>query len=132
MLAYVAAVMVAMLAKGGRLDRIAMGLSGLCLVHCIATAVLLGLLATSASFLANPVIHETGLALASAFALLALGRGVLARRRLLPLPIGIAGLGLMAAALVLPEGGDVLLTMAGVALVALAHWLNCRPASANE
>ena len=29
----------------GRLDRIAMGISGLCVVHCVATAVLLGLLA---------------------------------------------------------------------------------------
>ena len=30
-----------------RLDRLAMGLSGLCAVHCVATAVLLGLLASA-------------------------------------------------------------------------------------
>jgi hypothetical protein len=34
-----------------RLDRIAMGLSGLCAVHCVATAVLLGLLASAGGLL---------------------------------------------------------------------------------
>src|SRR5436190_23282751 len=36
-----------------RLDRLAMGLSGLCLVHCVATAVLLGLLASAGGFLGS-------------------------------------------------------------------------------
>ena len=35
-----------------RLDRIAMGLSGLSLVHCLATAVLLGLLSAAGASLA--------------------------------------------------------------------------------
>ena len=37
----------------GRLDRIAIGLSGLCLVHCLATAILLGLLASAGGFLGS-------------------------------------------------------------------------------
>ena len=38
-----------------------MGLSGLCLVHCVATAVLLGLLASAGGMLGAPIIHEVGL-----------------------------------------------------------------------
>ena len=34
----------------GRLDRIAIGLSGLCLVHCLATAVFLGILSAAGGF----------------------------------------------------------------------------------
>ena len=47
-----------------RLDRIAMGLSGLCLVHCVGTAVLVGILASASGFLGKPIIHEVGLVLA--------------------------------------------------------------------
>ena len=39
---------------GSRLDRLAMGLSGLCAVHCVATAVLLGLLASAGGILGKP------------------------------------------------------------------------------
>jgi hypothetical protein len=117
--------MVALLEKPGRLDRIAMGLSGLCLVHCVATAVLLGLLASAGGFLANPLIHETGLTLAMLFAVVALGRGAIAHGFVLPVAVGSLGLGVMAGALTLPEGHDVLFTMAGVGLLALGHRLNC-------
>jgi hypothetical protein len=53
----------------GRLDRIAMGISGLCLVHCLATAVLLGLLSAAGGILGAPWIHEVGLSLAMILAL---------------------------------------------------------------
>src|SRR5215212_10075789 len=58
-----------------RLDRIAMGLSGLCLVHCVATAVLLALVSAAGGFLGSPVIHEVGLSLAMIIGAFALGRG---------------------------------------------------------
>lgn len=117
--------MVALLDKPGRLDRIAMGLSGLCLVHCIATAVLLGLLASAGGILGSPLIHETGLMLAMVFAIIALGRGAMAHGFMLPVLVGSLGLGVMAGALTLPEGHDVLFTMVGVGLLALGHRLNC-------
>ena len=41
-----------------------MGISGLCVVHCIGTAVLRGLLASAGGFLGRPIIHEVGLTLA--------------------------------------------------------------------
>ncbi|HVI04721.1 MAG TPA: MerC domain-containing protein, partial [Sphingomicrobium sp.] len=54
----------------------AMGLSGLCVVHCVATAVLIGLLASAGGFLGKPVVHEVGLTLAMIIGAIALGRGV--------------------------------------------------------
>ena len=106
-------------------DRIAMGLSGLCLVHCVATAVLLGLLASAGGFLGSPVIHEVGLTLAMIVGAFALGRGILEHGFMMPSAIGALGLGVMAGALSLPEGGhEPFYTVAGVMILALGHRLN--------
>src|SRR3954451_23184174 len=109
----------------GRLDRIAMGLSGLCVVHCVATAVLLGLLASAGGFLGQPIVHEVGLTLAMVIGAFALGRGILDHGFMLPSAIGALGLGAMAGALSLPEGGhEAIYTVAGVMILALGHRLN--------
>src|SRR5438270_3667475 len=109
----------------GRLDRIAMGLSGLCLVHCVATAVLLGLLASAGGFLGRPIIHEVGLSLAMMIGAFALGRGILEHGFVMPAAIGALGLGVMAGALSLPEGGhEPIYTVMGVMILALGHRLN--------
>jgi MerC mercury resistance protein len=109
---------------GGRLDRIAMGLSGLCVIHCIATAALLGLLA-SAGALGSPLVHEVGLTLAMVIGAYALGRGLFDHGFLMPAAIGALGLGVMAGALSLPEGGhEAVYTVVGVMVVALGHRLN--------
>lgn len=118
--------MIARIAKPGRLDRIAMGLSGLCLVHCVATAILLGVLASAGGFLAQPIFHEVGLVLAMILGIIALGRGAFAHGSFRPIAVGSVGLALMGTALALPEGKDVLVTVAGVSLLAFAHRLNCR------
>lgn len=117
--------MTALLARPGRLDRIAIGLSGLCLVHCVATAVVLGLLASAGGLLGAPIIHEVGLVLAIILGAVALGRGVLDHGFMLPAAVGALGLGVMAGALQLPhDGSEAAYTMAGIALVALGHRLN--------
>src|SRR3954462_12195425 len=104
----------------GRLDRIAMGLSGLCVVHCVATAVLLGLLASAGGFLGQPIIHEVGLTLAMIIGAFALGRGILEHGFMMPSAIGGLGLGVMAGALSLHEtGNEPIFTVIGVAFVAL-------------
>jgi len=109
----------------GRLDRLAIGLSGLCAVHCVATAVFLGLVASAGGFLGQPIIHEVGLTLAMALAALALGRGILQHGFLLPSSIGALGLGVMAGALTMPhDGRESLYTIIGVLIVALGHRLN--------
>lgn len=111
----------------GLLDRIAMGVSGLCLVHCLASAVLVAVLASAGGFLLHPAIHEVGLAVAIGLAALALGRGIIVHGFMLPAAIGGLGLGVMAGALSLPHGGgEGLCTIIGVALVALGHHLNRR------
>src|SRR5258708_17697828 len=108
-----------------RLDRIAMGISGLCVVHCVATAVLLGLLASAGGFLGKPIIHEVGLSLAMIIGTIALGRGVFEHGFMLPTAVGALGLGVMAGALSLPEGGhEPVYTVAGVLILALGHRLN--------
>ena len=102
-----------------------MGLSGLCLVHCVATAVLLGVLATAGSVLRQPIIHEVGLTLAMIIGAVALGRGVREHGFILPAAVGALGLAVMATALTLPEGGlEPLYTVAGVMILALGHRLN--------
>ena len=117
--------MVALLAKPGRLDRMAIGLSGLCLVHCLATAIFLGVIASVSGFLGQPIIHEVGLTLAMMLGAIALGRGAIEHGFVLPIAIGALGLGVMAGAISLPhDGSEPLYTMVGVGLLALGHRLN--------
>ena len=109
----------------GRLDRIAMGISGLCLVHCVATAVLLALVASAGGFLGSPMIHEVGLTLAMVFGSIALLRGIFEHGFMMPSAIGGLGLGIMAGALTLPhDGTEAAYTVIGVLIVALGHRLN--------
>lgn len=109
------------------LDRLAIGLSGLCLVHCLATSVLVALLASAGGLLGSPLIHEVGLALAIPFGAIALGRGMTVHGYMMPSAIGALGLGMMMGALNLPHGGEeTLFTLIGVGLLALGHDLNRR------
>jgi hypothetical protein len=108
-----------------RLDRIAMGLSGLCLVHCLASAVLLALLSAAGGILGSPAIHEVGLVLAMMLGAISLGRGMLEHGFVMPSAIGGLGLGVMAGALTLPhDGSEAFATVLGVMVLALGHRLN--------
>jgi len=108
-----------------RLDRLAITLSGLCLVHCLASAVLLGLLSAAGSALGAAWIHEVGLSLAMMLGAVALGRGVMEHGFMMPSAVGALGLGVMAGALTLPhDGGEALCTVIGVGILALGHELN--------
>ena len=111
------------------LDRLAIGLSGLCLVHCIASAVLLAMLSTVGGMLLNPMFHEIGLTIAILLGALALGRGVVAHGYVMPAFMGSFGLGVMAGAMTLPHDGsgmEQLWTVIGVGLLAFGHDLNRR------
>ncbi|CAN5181400.1 hypothetical protein BH09PSE3_BH09PSE3_22800 [soil metagenome] len=119
--------------RNGTIDRIAVTLSGLCLVHCIATVVLLGLVSSVASWLGNPLIHEAGLALATLLGAIALVGGAFSHGRALPTVIGTVGLLFMACALFVPHGGrEALLTIIGVSFLAGAHWLNRKAHGPHE
>ena len=114
----------------GVLDRLAIGISGLCMVHCLASSVLLALIASAGGVLLHPVVHEAGLVLAIGFGALALGRGIVDHGYMMPSAIGATGLGMMAGALTLPhDGGETLYTLIGVGVLALGHDLNRRATS---
>src|SRR5690242_20853879 len=109
----------------GRLDRIAIGLSAVCTVHCVATAVLLALVASAGGLLGKPIIHEVGLSLAMILGAIALGRGVREHGFILPSAVGVAGLGIMGFAMSLHESGyEPAVTILGVCVLALGHRLN--------
>ena len=102
-----------------------MGLSGLCAVHCVATAVLLGLVASAGGMLGKPIIHEVGLSLAMILGAIALGRGMREHGFVLPSLIGAVGLAIMAYAMTLHESGfEPVVTILGVSVLALGHRLN--------
>lgn len=111
--------------QSSRLDRYAIGLSGLCLVHCLGTTVVLAMVASAGGMLGADWIHEVGLSLAMIMGAVALGRGILDHGYTMPSAVGGLGLGVMAGALTLPhDGTEALYTMVGVGILALGHRLN--------
>ena len=113
--------------REGRIDRMAVSLSGLCLAHCIGTAALVALVASASSIFMAPIVHEVGLTLAIVLGALALGHGALVHGFMMPAAIGSLGLGVMAGAMNLGHGSEeMLFTMLGVAILALGHDLNYR------
>lgn len=110
-----------------RLDRLAITLSGLCVVHCITTSVLLVLLSSFGHLLGAPWIHELGLSVAMLLGALALGRGIAEHGFMLPSAVGGLGLGIMAGALTMGHNSaEAFYTIIGVAILALGHDLNRR------
>lgn len=119
------AAMAALTSSLRRFDDLAIGLSGLCLIHCLASAAALALLASAGGILGSPILHEAGLAIAILLATVALGRGFVEHGFLLPSAVGGLGLGMMAGALQLPhDSTETLFTLVGVGIVALGHQLN--------
>jgi MerC mercury resistance protein len=111
----------------GQIDRWAIGLSGLCLAHCIASALFFAVLASAGGYLLHPAIHEIGLSIAMVFGAIALGRGVMTHGYVMPVWVGSLGLGVMAGALTMPhDGSETVYTILGVLIVALGHDLNRR------
>ena len=119
--------MLTSLSRQGGIDRLAIGLSGLCLVHCVASAVLVMVLSAAGGVLLDPHIHEIGLVLAIVLGVVGLGSGIRAHGFMLPAAIGALGLGTMAGSLTLHHGPEeVFYSVFGVLLLALGHDLNRR------
>ena len=113
--------------RNGAIDRLAIGVSGLCLVHCIASAVFVAMLASAGGLLLDPIFHELGMMFALVLGIVGLGRGILVHGFMLPAAIGSLGLGMMAGALTLEHGGlTTVYSVAGVLILALGHDLNRR------
>jgi len=112
-----------------RLDRAGVVLSGLCLLHCLASIVVVSALGIGGEFLLAPAFHRVGLAIALVIAAVAIGWGALTHRRAAPFVTAMTGLSFMGGALAMPHGtGEVVLTVIGVSLVSIGHFLNLRHA----
>ncbi len=110
-------------------DKSAIGLSGLCLLHCFAGWLAVTVFTVSGGWLGHD-IHAIGLALALPIAGVALWRGVASHGRAGIGWAGAAGLLLMAASLFAGHGSAELpLSIAGVVILGLAHWWNMRAAA---
>ena len=112
------------------LDRFGIVLSGLCMVHCLAGLVLIGVLGLGGGLLLNPAVHRIGLVLAVTIGVVTIGANALRHGHRLPLALGCCGLLLMGAAILSDHGvGEAMLTIGGVALLASAHVVNLRRAA---
>ncbi len=111
-------------------DGLGLSLAALCLVHCLATTVILAVLASAGGALVDPIIHEIGLVFAIIFGIIALGKGLWEHGFVMPAAIGALGLGMMSGALTLEHGTvEIIWTILGVGVLALGHDLNHRAAN---
>ena len=109
------------------LDRFGIGLGGLCVLHCLATIVIVLGLGGGGHFLLAPEIHTFGLAIAMMIAAFAFGWGAFKHRIGPAFVFAFIGLFLMGAALVSPHGmQETLLTLIGLGLVTVGHLMNLR------
>ena len=117
------------MSRSSLLDKSAMTLSGLCLVHCLAGSLILTGLSLTGGLLSHQV-HAIGLLFALPLAAVALWRGFGVHGRVIIPWLGGCGIALMVASLLLAHGGaaEIALSVAGVTLLAAAHWWNLRAA----
>ena len=113
--------------RDGAIDRMAICLSGLCVVHCVASAVLVAMLASAGGVLLDPAFHEVGMMLAIGLGMFGLGRGIVEHGFMMPSAIGGLGLGVMAGGLTIGHGGlGTIYSVVGVLILAQGHDLNRR------
>lgn len=115
--------------RGAWLDRAGIGLSALCIAHCLTSAIVVTALASFGGVLVSHVVHEVGLVIAILLGAIALGDGVIRHGYVAPFATGCFGLGIMAGALSLHEAtqsAELLATLIGVMVLALGHDLNGR------
>jgi MerC mercury resistance protein len=110
-------------------ERAALGMSTLCLIHCLALPVLLAAVPVMAASLHLPAdLHRWLLLFAIPSSSIALLTGCRLHRKVSPVLVGIAGLTLMAVSALMLEGTDreVPVSVAGSLLLVAAHLTNWR------
>lgn len=107
-----------------KLDTLGIGLSGLCLLHCVATPVFLILAPALAALVPESEwVHITLLAIALPLSLVAFSRGLNHHKSRHPDILGAIGLAALGLGLALPAH-ETSLTIGGVLFLATGHLLN--------
>jgi hypothetical protein len=113
-------------------DQVAIALSAICIVHCLAVPVLVALLPIAAwSFGDNEHFHGLMLWLVVPTSLVGFLLGFRLHRRMGLVALGAVGIAVLGAAAVYghetwAEALELTLSVAGSLLLATAHWLNFR------
>ncbi|PVM88113.1 hypothetical protein DDF62_15135 [Caulobacter radicis] len=115
------------------LDSAAIGLSGLCLVHCLALPAMAALLPLAANLSHAEWLHPLFLAMAAPVSVFALARSGNWKRPGM-VALAVAGLSLMAAGAFVPmaDWAEAALTSLGGLALAGVHLLNARICSCAE
>jgi len=116
--------------RGGVIDRVAIGLSGLCLAHCLLLPFAVILLPILTQF-GSGHFHVQMLFVVVPVSLFALGRGYFRHRRVPVLAWGLVGLATMIVGGTVAHANygnlaDTVLTVAGATILAAAHFFNSR------
>ncbi|BDF96031.1 MULTISPECIES: MerC domain-containing protein [Pseudoalteromonas] len=120
------------------MDKLAIGLSIMCTIHCFATPILLTLLPSFAALqLDNEQFHIWILAAVIPTSVLALSLGCKKHKRFRYMVSGFVGVILMVLAVTAGEAlfgelGEKWLTLVGAAFIAVAHWFNYRQCLAKD
>ena len=120
------------------LDRLSIGFSTLCLLHCLAVPVLVSVVPVFATFaLADERFHLALVALVVPTSVIALCLGCRLHESRRILICGFAGVFVLVVAAILGgqhlgEIGETVLTVLGASVVALAHWFNFRACRACD
>ncbi|MAX07893.1 MerC domain-containing protein [Gammaproteobacteria bacterium] len=121
-----------------KMDKAAIGLSFLCVVHCLLTPIAIVMLpALGATFLEDERFHYALLFLVLPTSTLSLGLGCRKHGHLEILLIGLFGLFLLFLIVILGEEllgetGEKISTVAGAVIIALAHIRNFKACQNNE
>jgi MerC mercury resistance protein len=113
-------------------DGLAVGLSVLCLAHCLLLPVLAGAVPLLGALTHAPWVHAVLLLLAAPLSVWVLVKGYRHHKRVLPLLVGIAGLALLATGLAHAThlASERTASVAGAVILLLAHghnfWLRWR------
>ena len=113
-------------------DKLAIGLSLMCAIHCLAQTVLLALLPSMVALqLDNEAFHLWMVVAVLPSSVYALTLGCKQHKRYRLLVFGFIGLTLLVMAVVLGEerigeAGEKILTVLGAGFIAVGHWFNFR------
>jgi len=113
-------------------DQIAIALSAVCIVHCLAVPLLVAALPIAAiSFGADAHFHALMLWLVVPTSVVGFGLGFRVHRRARLVVLGLAAVGVLAAAAIWghrswPEIAEISVSVAGSLMLAFAHWRNFR------